>query len=194
MGRPKWQTLALDYHLSEEFALDDVDWARHVERWIVTATGPHAEPVGYAHVIILNLGAGIEIGDLTDPVSGTWREPVTQPHPGPEHELGEHVLLLDRVFIEPEHRGITLGPIVAALAIGRLRRGCRLAVCFPAPFEGPRPEAQHDRAVAALGRIWATVGFRPRPDGVWVLDLDDDTLEVATDRLLSAGGRREGDR
>jgi hypothetical protein len=184
----------LDYHLRDEFALDNADWARHVERWTVTASGPRAEPVGYAHVIILNLDGDIEIGDLTDAASGTWREPITPARTGQEHVLGEHVLLLDRVFIEPEHRGVALGPIVAALAIGRLRRGCHVAVCFPGPFEGPRPKTQHDSAVAALGRIWAAVGFRPRPDGVWVLNLDDDTLRVATDRLLSVGGRPGGDR
>jgi GNAT superfamily N-acetyltransferase len=189
---PLSPTLRLDYHLSEEFTLDASAWARHVERWTVTATGPGAYPVGYAHVIILNLTGGTDIADLADPASGMWREPPTQADAGEEHVLGEHVLLLDRVYVEPAHRGAALGPILAALVITRLRRGCHLAVCFPSPFEGPRPDAEHDNAVAALGRIWATVGFRPRPDGVWVLPLDDDTLAVATDRLLNGEDRGGG--
>jgi len=93
--------------------------------------------------------------------------------------------VLDRVFIEPDVRGRGLGPIVAALVIGRLRRGCHLAVCFPAPFEGPRREEDRESSIAALGQIWATVGFQPRPDGVWVLNLEDDTLRAATERLLT---------
>jgi hypothetical protein len=190
MSRPRPQQLTLDYHLSEDFGFDNSAWARHIERWTVTATGPGAEPVGYAHVIILNLDEGADIGDLTDVTSGTWREPAIAVEGGGEHE---HVLLLDRVFIEPAHRGATLGPIVAALAMARLRRGCHVAVCFPGPLDDERSESEHEDAVAALGRIWATVGFRPRPDGVWVLNLDDDTLRVATDRLLSSKGRHGDD-
>jgi hypothetical protein len=190
MGRTGLGTLVLDFRLGEEFPLDRSDWVRHVERWTVTATGPRAEPVGYAHVVILNLHGDVTIADLTDVSSGSWREPARPAEEGVGHVLGEHVLLLDRVFIEPARRGYALGPILAALAMGRLRRACHVAVCFPSPFDGPRPEAQHDRAVTALGRIWATVGFRPRPDGVWVLNLDDDTLQVATDRLLGDYRRR----
>ena len=63
-----------------------------------------------------------------------------------------------------------------------------MAVCFPAPFDGPRREEDRESSIAALGRIWATVGFQPRPDGVWVLDLEDDTLRVATERLLTPVG------
>jgi len=174
--------------LVDEVALRVEDPTRHVERWTVTVTTGDAEPVGYAHVIILNLGGDVEIADLTDVASGTWREPVAGggAGSGAAGVLGEHVLVLDRVFIEPARRGRGLGPIVAALAIGRLRRGCRLAVCFPAPFDGPQSDHDREAAIAALGRIWQTVGFRPRPDGVWVLDLDGDTLRLATDRMLAA--------
>ena len=188
----------------DEVTVGDEDPTRHIERWTATVTSDDAEPVGYAHVIILNLEGDMEIADLTDAASGTWREPAARAGAGSGAAgvLGEHVLVLDRVFIEPAHRGCGLGPIVAALVIGRLRRGCRIAVCFPAPFDGPRSDDDRDEAIEALGRIWQTVGFSPRPDGVWVLDLEDDTLRLATDRMLAAASgsafnlatRRQGTR
>jgi len=189
-----------DYRLSEDIGLADEVWVRHIERWNVTVAGEGGQQVGYAHVIILNLDGGVEFADLTDRASGEWREPEGSAvrerrgrsagtTAGAAGVLGEHVLVLDRVFIEPEFRGSGLGPIVAALVVGRLRRGCRLAVCFPAPFDGPRRDDERERSIAALGRIWATVGFRPRPDGVWVLGLEDDTLSLATERLLASGPR-----
>ncbi len=186
--------LLLDFRCGDEVVLGVAAWERHVERWVVTVTADDGAAVGYAHVIILNLGGGLEVADLTDPATGTWREPVARSGAGAGAGavLGEHVLVLDRVFIEPAQRGSHLGPLVAALAIGRLRRGCAIAVCFPAPFDGPRSDAHRDDAIAALGRIWETVGFRPRPDGVWVLDLSDDTLRRATDRLARLGPAEDG--
>ena len=192
--------LTFDYRLSEDVALAGEAWAHHIERWNVTVAGESGTPVGYVHVIILNLDGDVEVADLADATSGEWREPVvhdlarrTVGTRGPVGinpsvgVLGAHVLVLDRVFIEPEFRGSGLGPIVAALVLGRLQRGCHFAVCFPAPFDGPRGEEERDRSVVALGRVWATVGFRARPDGVWVLDLQDDTLRLATERLLDPG-------
>jgi hypothetical protein len=179
--------LLLDFRSGDDVVLGASAWERHVERWAVTVTADDGTPVGYVHVIILNLGGGLEVADLTDPATGTWREPVARSGAGAGGVLGEHVLVLDRVYIEPAQRGSRLGPLVAALAIARLRRGCDVAVCFPAPFDGPRAEADRDDAITALGRIWRTVGFRPRPDGVWVLDLADDTLRLATDRLVTSG-------
>ena len=177
----------MDFRSSDEVVLGDPVWARHVERWDVTVTAEDGAAVGYVHVVVLNLDGGLEVADLTDPATGTWCEPVTrsQTGTGAAGVLGAHILVLDRVYIEPAQRGSRLGPLVAALAIARLGRGCAMAVCFPAPFDGPRPDADRDGAIAALGLIWETVGFRPRSDGVWVLDLTDDTLGRATDRLVS---------
>jgi len=194
-GRPA--RLAFDYRLSEDVGLGGGAWVRHIERWNVTVADGGGERVGYVQVIMLNLDEDVEIGDLTDAATGAWREPAAaavrelrRPRAasadGGSGVLGEHILVLDRVFVEPDHRGSGLGPIVAALVVGRLRRGCRLAVCFPAPFDGPRPDDERDRSIAALGRIWASVGFEPRPDGVWVLDLEGDRLQLATEALLAA--------
>jgi hypothetical protein len=195
-------SLTFDYRLGEQVALAEEGWSRHVERWNVTVAAEGGAVVGYAQVIILNLDGGVEVADLTDAASGDWREPIARaardlaPASVGANEavgareagaLGAHVLVLDRVFIEPDYRGSGLGPIVAALVIGRLQRGCRFAVCFPAPFDGARPDEERDRSIAALGRVWATVGFQARPDGMWVLDLQGDTLRLATERLLDPG-------
>src|SRR5580693_6562919 len=156
--------LVFEYRLSEDVALTGETWSRHIERWNVTVAGEGGERVGYAQVIILNLDGDVGVSDLTDEASGEWREPVAvlarqlrrlpvDPSAG-AGALGDHVLVLDRVFIEPGARGRGLGPIVAALVIGRLRRGCHVAVCFPAPFDGPRREEDRESSIAALGRIW----------------------------------------
>jgi len=173
-------------------------WTRFVERWTVAVTGDGAVPVGDARVIVLNLSDGVQVVDLVDAATGTWREPpatagqrragADSPGDGTAAVLGAHVLVLDRIFVEPPARGWGLGPVVAAVVTGRLGRGCGVAVCFPAPFDGPRPDDERDRAIDALGAIWAKVGFRSRPDGVWTLDLAGDRLAVTTAALLAAVG------
>jgi hypothetical protein len=94
------------------------------------------------------------------------------------------VLVLDRLWIEPAYRGNGLGPIVAACAILRLGRGCRLGACYPAPFETSQAPEDRDRAIEALGRIWAKVGFTPWNDGVWMLDLHTTVLRDALEGLV----------
>jgi hypothetical protein len=74
------------------------------------------------------------------------------------------------VWLRPDHRGEGLGPIIAAAVIERLGRGCELAACYPAPFEGKCEPAERAASVEALGQIWAKAGFRLWSDGVWMLD------------------------
>lgn len=169
--------LAFRYTLEERVSRDTFAMLRHLERWEVTVRiddpchDQHGRTIGEASVVILNVEAGRDVCDLTDPVLGDWKEIVgTDP---PVRGEGDHLLVLDRVRVEPDYRGNGLGPIIAQAVIDRLGRGCRRAACFPAPFEGAcRPE-DHDREVAALGRIWARVGFRHWAGGVWMLDLVD---------------------
>jgi hypothetical protein len=91
---------------------------------------------------------------------------------------------LERLWIEPAYRGNGLGPIVAAFAILRLGRGCRLAACYPAPLETSQISEDRDHSIEALGRIWAKVGFTPWNDGVWMLDLEAADVHDALERLL----------
>lgn len=145
----------------------------HLERWDVgiriddARHNQHGRTIGDAVVLILNLEKGQDVRTLTDPELGVWREVAHLRAVSPDH----HLLVLDRVRVDPEFRGNGLGPIIAAAVIARLGRGCRLAACYPAPFEGLcRPE-DRPHEVEALGRIWAEVGFRHFRDGVWMLDL-----------------------
>ena len=200
--------LVFNYALEESVSLARPAPYRHLERWTVTVAAGDADPfedaptIGDAQVVIVNLEAGRDVRDFADITSGVWRDihegdshgsSLSQEFPRAEpdgNSTATHVLVLERVWVAPDHRGNGLGPVIAAAVIDRLGRGCRLAACFPAPFEGdPRPE-EREREIEALGRIWAKVGFRPWRDGVWMLDLDQcGTLllrDVMHDRPLAA--------
>jgi hypothetical protein len=191
--------LLLRYRLEDRIALDGGTGCPHIERWTVsvlerTAGGADPVEIGYAHVLVFTLEPGDDIGDLADLASGSWTEAGARPaaSPLPAGLAGapggtSHILLLDRVWLDPEHRGGGLGPVVAAAAMARLGRGCHLAACYPAPFEGPsRPPADQARAVEALGRVWSKVGFRHWRDGVWMLDLTTNDLQATLTGLLTA--------
>src|ERR1700724_1606262 len=124
--------LRLEYRLDEHIPLTVGLPYRHVERWEVAVladrTCPDERPVeiGYAHVLVFNLEPGDNIGDFADRASGTWIDKTTAGLvPGrlvgeadnDEERLTGHVLLLDRVWLHPDHRGRGLGPIVAAAVI-----------------------------------------------------------------------------
>ncbi len=196
--------LAFRYTLQQPVSLVEPMRYQHVERWDVSVQvdDPQHEQngrtIGDARVIVLNLEPGRDIGDLVDRVSGEWHEGVrtgaagpVAPGQAPTEESGrggvQHLLVLDRVWVEGEYRGHGLGPVIAAVVIDRLSRGCGMAACYPAPFEGEcRPE-DRPREVAALSRIWATVGFSHWRDGVWMLDLEGPTAGLDLARLLGKG-------
>jgi GNAT superfamily N-acetyltransferase len=165
--------MAFRYMLEERVSADPSGSFHHLERWDVEVRiddpdhDQQGRIIGDAVVIILNLEEGRDVRDLADPVRGEWQEVAGLEVASP----GDHLLVLDRVWVDPEFRGNRLGPIIAAAVIERLGRGCRLAACFPAPFEGPCRPDDRPHEVEALGRIWAEVGFRHWRDGVWMLDL-----------------------
>jgi len=136
--------------------------------------GTDARPVGDASLVILNVEPGQDVRELADPAAGDWRTitaALAAEASGATAGPADHLLVLERVRVEPEHRGHGLGPLIATAVIERLGRGCRMAACFPASFEGPcRPE-DHDFEVEALSRIWAKVGFRHWRNGVWMMEL-----------------------
>ena len=193
--------IVLEYRLEEPVSLVDAPPFRHIERWTVTVLVDHPaaaddrRDIGNARLIVLNLEAGVTLADLADTASGDWVEvisPIVIPSDvavgvarDDDPEFTEtSVLVLDRLWIEPDCRGNGLGPIVAACAILRLGRGCRLAACYPAPFETSQASEDRDRSIEALGRIWAKVGFTPWNDGVWMLDLQATDVHDALKRLL----------
>jgi len=201
------EELELVYRLEERIPLDGGAPSRHVERWAVSvfldrrASGDVRVEIGYAHVLVFTLEPGRDIREFADRASGTWIDVETRPDaprspadPGDDPERTGHIVLLDRVWLDPDHRGDGLGPIVAAAAIGRLGRGCHLAACYPAPFETTscRPEDQA-RAVEALGRLWSKVGFRHWRDGVWMLDLSTHDMQATVAELVASRSRVDPD-
>lgn len=97
--------------------------------------------------------------------------------------LHSGVLLLDRVWVDPRFRGHGLGPFVTAIALDRLRLGCGFAACYPAPYEGDHDDEALKRAIAALGRTWAKVGFKRFRKGIWILDFGTTTHARRLDQL-----------
>ncbi len=189
LARPGLLTgIVLEYRLEEPVSLVDVPAFPRIERWTVSVLVDQSNGeddrrhVGYARVIVLNLDAGVTLADLADTATGEWTEiagavearteRVVGGARGEDSEPAEvRYLVLERLWIEPGFRGNGLGPVTACYAILRLGHGCRLAACYPAPFEASQSAEDRDRAIEALGRIWAKVGFTPWNEGVWMLDL-----------------------
>lgn len=192
--------LFLSYRLQERIPLEPGAGLPHIERWAVSvhrddpASDEDPVEIGYAHVLVFTLERGTDIGMLADHASGAWidvKHRSDAPHLsadlGDGSEGTRHIVLLDRVWLDPDHRGRGLGPLVAAAAIARLGRGCHLAACYPAPFEGAsRRPLDQARAVEALGRVWSKVGFRHWRDGVWMLDLSTHDMQETLAELVAA--------
>lgn len=189
--------MVLTYRLEERIPLEAGGPSPRIERWVVSvllerSAGP--VEIGYAHVLVFALEPGTDIGKFVDHASGTWTDVESRPEaPHPPVDPGDgstgHVVLLDRVWLDPDHRGRGLGPVVAAAVIARLGRGCHLAACYPAPFEGASRQPQDQaRAVEALGRVWAKVGFRHWRDGVWMLDLSTHDMQATLAGLIADRG------
>ena len=192
--------LFLTYRLEERVPLKPGAGLPHIDRWAVSVhlddpvSSEDRVEIGNARVLVFTLEPGTDIGKLADRASGTWIDVETRPDaPRLRADLGDgsegtgHIMLLDRVWLDPDYRGGGLGPVVAAAAIARLGRGCHLAACYPAPFEGASLQAgDQARAVDALGRVWSKVGFRHWRDGVWMLDLSTHDMQVTLAELVAA--------
>ncbi len=193
--------IVLEYRLEELVSLVDAPAFPRIERWTVSVLVDQSNAeddrrhIGHAQVIVLNLDAGVTLADLADTATGEWTEIAgtvagrTERAAGgaggeDSEPAGERYLLLERLWIEPDFRGNGLGPVTACYAILRLGHGCRLAACFPAPFEASQSAEDRDRSVEALGRIWAKVGFTPWRDGVWMLDLHTTDMRDQLEGLL----------
>ncbi len=101
--------------------------------------------------------------------------------------LGSRILILNSVRLTPRWRGFGLGVLLTGTAIKKLSGGVRAAVCYPAPIDeltvGELDDSERQRAITALGRVWAKLGFEHLRDGVHVLDLNLVTLDEHIERL-----------
>ena len=109
--------------------------------------------------------------------------------------MGDRILILSSVRLTPGWRGFGLGVLLAGTAIKKLSGGVRAAVCYPAPIdelndEEPDSPAAREQAIAALGKVWARLGFEHFRDRVHVLDLSLVTLDESLGRLHKRAEQR----
>lgn len=192
--------LALRFQAQQSVGGFSDPYSRLVQHWDVTAAiydelDEIVERVGTARITIVSVGTGynpialldewsqdlVDIAQALFDVDGEYLQEVQERTAG--GALGD-LLILDRAWVEPPFRGHGLGPLIAGLSILFLGRGCALAACTPAPTEGELEGIARDQAVAALGRTWATIGFKPFREGVWVLDMESKTYDDMRKRLL----------
>ncbi len=100
--------------------------------------------------------------------------------------LGNRILFINRVELEPAWRGFGIGTYLAGLAIKRLSGGCCAAVCYPAPLGQDTPD--HDdpawqAAADRLAELWAQLSFEHFRNGVYVLNLGLTALDNSLERL-----------
>jgi GNAT superfamily N-acetyltransferase len=197
--------LTLTFHSSNYLGSMAEPEHRFTEHWSVTAgpldsNGEIAEQVGSVAIVVVNVGAALAAGQPPTELLDEWSQDLVDIGEAIFDRDGEYseelrdwlggvlligdLLVLDRISIDPRFRGHGLGPLIAGLAIASLGRGCGLAACIPAPIEGDLEGLARDRAVKALQRAWASVGFQHYQDNVWVLDMESQPYEDMISGLL----------
>jgi hypothetical protein len=117
------EELELVYRLEERIPLDGGAPSRHVERWAVSvlldrpASGDLRAEIGYAHVLVFTLEPGRDIREFADRASGTWIDvearadaPRSPADPDHDPERTGHIVLLDRVWLDPDQPRRWAGP------------------------------------------------------------------------------------
>ncbi|MEV4143627.1 hypothetical protein AB0J40_08150 [Amycolatopsis sp. NPDC049691] len=105
--------------------------------------------------------------------------------------LGSQAVIIDRVRLAPGWRG--LGGVGRVLIARLLRWVCadpRLVAVYPFPIDLDRSllddESIFEPAFERVCRTWASLGFRPATDKLWIMDPADGEHENAVDRLEEA--------
>jgi len=97
---------------------------------------------------------------LYDPeCSNTLRETVG------ESCMGDDVLYIDSIDIEPKHRGMRLGHIAVLRAIEDIGYGAAIVALFPSSLEPNQDEKASETARRKLQRYWSEIGFEPVGEG-----------------------------
>jgi hypothetical protein len=96
---------------------------------------------------------------------------------------GSRILILNHTKLVQDWRGFGLGALLTGIALRKLSGGVRAAACYPAPLRDSEGDSdddvRRDRAIKALSKVWAQLGFEHFRNGVHVLDLNLVTLNQA---------------
>jgi hypothetical protein len=188
--------ISLTYHHQHLWwhGADDAPETWQISADICDDSGQPEIHVGDFSIVIVNLNETSDPFSLLDGASpdlshiaaAVFRPGSSDREPGEQLEVfGGRLLILDTVRLTPQWRGFGLGVSLAGAAIKKLSADARLAVCYPGPLDdNPDPAAEETpeqaarrRAVAALARTWATLGFEHFRDGVHLLDFGRVTFE-----------------
>jgi GNAT superfamily N-acetyltransferase len=85
-------------------------------------------------------------------------------------------LVVESVQLDEAYRGHGLGTYLTGMAIKMIAPGCDIVTVCPFPLDVERDEngdavqPATDQAIAAIGRSWQRLGFKPYRHGIHVLD------------------------
>jgi len=85
-------------------------------------------------------------------------------------------LVVETVQLDQAYRGHGLGTYLTGMAIKMIAPGCDIVTVYPFPLDAKRDEngdavqPATDQAIAAIGRSWERLSFKPYRHGVYVLD------------------------
>lgn len=102
--------------------------------------------------------------------------------------FGSAYLVLASARLMPEWRGRGLGAFLAGAAIQTLGRGCRGAFLVPGSLPSEPTPADRDLATQKLRQVWASLGFVPLTEDVYVLNLGLRTFEENMTKLQQSLG------
>lgn len=98
-------------------------------------------------------------------------------------------LVVESVQIDGAYRGHGLGTYLTGMAIKMIGPGCDVVTVCPFPLNAKRDEngdvvqPETDQAIAAIGRSWERLGFKPYRHGIYVLDRTYTTFEKSLKKL-----------
>lgn len=205
MGNPDvavdWNDVAFLFELRRYPSVVVEPELRWCQSWSVSIrleddAGDEVDKIGYAEIVVIRWAeaefvgsGGFEVldahsGDLEKVGKALFEDGSLAPDVEDMVEaMSGSLMVLNRVWIDPRFRGQDLGPKCAAFALLELRPLADFVACYPGPFEASTTTENTDVAIAALGRIWARVGFEPYRDGVWLLSLTSTRLDSAARTL-----------
>ena len=203
-----WNDVAFVFELRRYPSVVEEPETRWCQSWSVKLrteddAGDEVDGIGYADIVV------VQWAEAEDAGSGGFE--VLDGHSGDLERIGRALfdddtlspdvedlveptsgalMVLNRVWIDPKYRGQDLGPRCVAFALLELRALADFVACYPGPFEGTASDEDLASSIAALGQVWARVGFERFRHGVWLLGLTSTRLDVAAEELAVLPGAR----